>query len=279
MELILGTAQLSRSYGVLSQPQQQKKVRDPIELIRASALMGFSAIDTAPVYGEAEKTVGRSGTTQMIHTKLRPSNKFASSLTMSLMNLQRQHVDVMYLHDTNVLSRLDRRTRGDLLSLVPQGVSLLGASVYDEEEFRKALDARVFDVIQVPLNLLDLRFAGRFMELAHHQGVRVYVRSVFLQGVLLANPRELPDPVRPLAPYLRKFRGLCEGWGIDPIQGLVRFIVDRTAADGIIFGASRVGELEKIAQAMHVEVPDEFLDELQEIEKPDRSLVDPRRWS
>jgi aryl-alcohol dehydrogenase-like predicted oxidoreductase len=65
MELLLGTAQFSGNYGALGTPA----VSDASALLEVVGSVGIRALDTAPVYGAAERMIGQTGWAGDIHTK------------------------------------------------------------------------------------------------------------------------------------------------------------------------------------------------------------------
>lgn len=278
MELILGSAQASAGYGILSGGRSERRETSFSSVIRMSEELGFGAIDTAPVYGLAEKIIGDTETHQQVHTKLRPGLDFETSLRRSLQDLGRDQVEVLYLHDASLLSCSDKLEQGRLLDLMENGANSLGASVYEFEDFQKARFSGLFRVIQVPMNALDTRFQGIGISDARREGIKVYARSVFLQGVLLAEPSDLPGPTRNLAPYVRRLRRLCVDWEVDLIDALTQFVIQRTEVDGIILGASTTAELQQISKAFVSEVPSGLLDQIEAFERPEWAMTDPRVW-
>lgn len=279
VELILGTAQFARDYGVLRKIRLHGEKSDPVEILEKSRLLGFGAIDTAPIYGTAEAVIGNFDTAQEIHTKIRPGKNFARSLKDSLRALKREKVELVYLHDSRLLHHLDSTARSALSALRNQGADSLGASVYDEEDFSLALNSGVFQVIQVPMSVIDNRFNGKILRAARSEGVKIYARSIFLQGILLASPSELPPSVMGLSSFIENFRRVCQDWEVDPVDALCRFVVERTEVDGVLVGVSDLPELERVHMALRASVPGELLDKIEALPQPTRALTDPRKWS
>jgi len=74
-------------------------------------------------------------------------------------------------------------------------ICALGVSVYTPEEAIKCLKDSRITHLQIPFNLLDSRWLdGSFVEvLARRPEVRVHVRGVFLQGLLINKAEAWPD--------------------------------------------------------------------------------------
>ncbi|MDA9786683.1 aldo/keto reductase [Pontimonas sp.] len=278
MDFILGTAQFAQNYGIFPSGSRLLEQKNPDQILNQAEQLDFTAVDTAPVYGLAETIIGKSRTALEVHTKLRPGTDFSNSLADSLLALGREQVEVVYLHDSALLHHLDMKTRSSLMALESLGAGSLGASVYEEHEFSAVLNSGIFQVVQVPLNLFDTRFGIDWVRRARDQGVKVFARSIFLQGVLLAQPVGLPAFVRALSPYLQNFLSLCSDWEVKPIDALCRFVIEKTAVDGVIVGVSAPSELRGLSQAFKANVPDGFLEILDNMDRPDWHLIDPRNW-
>ena len=64
-------------------------------------------------------------------------------------------------------------------------------------------------MIQLPANILDARFerAGVF-EMARQRNKTIYVRSIYLQGLLLLKPEDLPGAMDFAEPVLQRVEEL-----------------------------------------------------------------------
>ena len=87
----------------------------------------------------------------------------------------------------------DRESYAALLKAKEKGLVLkTGFSLYFPAEAERLLSEKVpFDIVQVPYSLVDRRFEGMIQPL-RQAGVEVHVRSVFLQGLLLMAPADIP---------------------------------------------------------------------------------------
>ena len=99
IDLVLGTAQFQPEYGRSTRPHVGRKGMDA-SILRAAATVGVDALDTAPVYGDAETAIGAINNAIPVHTKIDPALDPAASLTRSLDRLGRSHVEVLYVHSS-----------------------------------------------------------------------------------------------------------------------------------------------------------------------------------
>ena len=98
------------------------------------------------------------------------------------------------VHNEDCLDLLNKGLSETLNELKKDGLTEnLGVSVYAHNRALQALNSSLFNMVQVPSNILDHRFekAGVF-DIGSKLQKTVYIRSVFLQGLLLIESRNLP---------------------------------------------------------------------------------------
>ena len=65
-------------------------------------------------------------------------------------------------------------------------IKKIGVSVYSPSQLIKILKEYRIDVVQIPFSIIDQRFL-RYFDYIKEKKILIYVRSIFLQGVLLSN--------------------------------------------------------------------------------------------
>lgn len=277
MDLILGTAQLTRPYGVLE--TRALEGDSPYAVLQAARASGYAGLDTAPIYGDAEKAIGESNLGLPIHTKIDPTMDGLTSIHHSRIRLAVERLDVVYQHaafdgsasQVEKLETVREESRGMVESL--------GVSVYTRREFDMAIEADVVSAIQVPLNVANHEVTEGDLREARSLGKRVYARSIFLQGVLATPPERLPDAVSELRAFVREFHVLAARWGISPVQAAIAFVKSHEGLSGIVIGANTVANVREIADAFNKDVETKFVAECGNLPRPDFSVTDPRTWS
>jgi aryl-alcohol dehydrogenase-like predicted oxidoreductase len=71
-------------------------------------------------------------------------------------------------------------------------IGALGATTYGVDDARAAVESGLFRSVQVEWNVLNQRVVDTVGQLATTRGVRIAVRSVYLQGALTEEGRALP---------------------------------------------------------------------------------------
>lgn len=280
MELVLGTAQLRSPYGVTRTSDGAPRAEDAVAILAAASAAHVDALDTAPAYGSAEATIGAAGCTLAVHTKIDPGSDPATSLAGSLARLQRDRVEILYLHDAAEVLRPDSAVIEAAYRLVDHGVGVLGASVYEVEEFDAAVADPRIGAIQAPLNVFDRRIDEARLARAAAGGVRVYARSVLLQGVLVASPDWVEGVLPGLGSFVTDFQGIARACGRPPLDLAIGWARAMPGVRGAVLGARSAEELRGLVSAFRSEPLEEgVLTALREIDRPECSLCDPRQWS
>lgn len=236
--LILGTAQIGFPYGIANKTGQPNQ-SEATAIVREAWECGIREFDTAQAYGESEKVLGRAlmqlglSDQAMIITKLNPALNHldAKVLEMALgESCERLGVKTLsgvMLHKENLLSVWHKGLAAILSRLVSSGVvQKIGVSVYSPARAIEALNTDGIDMVQVPTNILDNRFekAGVFA-LARAKKKEIYIRSVFLQGLILMSSDEIPEHLafaRPVVEHIASLAAKLEMSRRDMALGFIR---------------------------------------------------------
>jgi aryl-alcohol dehydrogenase-like predicted oxidoreductase len=287
----LGTAQFGMDYGVSN--RQGAPDEDEIAAILARAVdAGIGYVDTAPSYGAAEVLIGRhlpAGHRLRIVTKTPPiadariearHGKFIlDSLAASLERLKTESLYGLLVHQTGDLAKTGWQHIVEALqeAQARHWVEHIGASVYDANQLALVEDRFRPQIVQLPLNALDRRaiISGTLARLKA-AGTEVHARSVFLQGLLLMKPNELPNFFAPVRQNIASLHRLWRERGLSAIDGCIAFALTRSEIDAVIVGVNHRHEYEQIEAAVvsYAAANIEF-----DVDQPIDSLfVDPSRW-
>jgi len=260
----LGTAQLGLDYGVTN--REGRPDEDAVaELLALAWRRGVRVLDTAPGYGCAEERIGRlrpvgADFAVVTKTPLHPpddpparcAERVVASAHASLERLRLPRLAGLLEHrPQELLSPRGEAIAGALQRLREERVvERVGASVYDAEVFAGLAARHALDLVQLPVSVLDRRAldSGRLAEL-RGRGVAVHARSVFLQGLLLAEPEAVPGHLAPLRVPLRAFRREAAARGLAPLEAAMGFALARPELDVVLCGAQRAAELAEILDA------------------------------
>lgn len=254
-KLCLGTVQLGMKYGVNNELGRQPTEEESFAVLRAAKKGGVEFLDTASAYGEAETLLGRFDVENVgfhVISKLRPWGQQETSEEAVLLeiesSLQRLKMKRLYgymLHRSEDMQN-EEIVHGMILARESGYTEHIGVSVYEPEEALSVVQSGVWDIIQIPYNVLDQRLDETdFFEIAKKNHVTVFARSAFLQGLLLMDPEHLPIHLQKARPYIEKFRQIIAKNHYTPEEGAILYSYCHPGIDYVVFGVDTEKQLVK----------------------------------
>jgi spore coat polysaccharide biosynthesis protein SpsF len=262
----LGTAQLGLAYGIANRDGQPAEA-DAVEIVRTALAHGVNWIDTARAYGDAEIRVSHAlaagwNARARIVSKLGPLTTLPedavvanvdahvdTSLYQSAHALGCRVLDVVLLHRWSHYSSHSGRIWRRLLEYRQAGfIKELGASLYEPREAIEALADPDIQQLQIPFNLLDHRWLEPDLQqaLARRPDVRIHVRTVFLQGLLLHGGAIWPAWDDQASARMRLIDGLVEQLDRhDRADLCMAYVRGHPWVDSIVLGMETLGQLKR----------------------------------
>lgn len=158
-------------------------------------------------------------------------------------------------------------------------VKRIGISVYTISEYLAAVADPRIDVIQVPYNIFDQRFRITSVMMENSHNPDVFIRSVFLQGLLLLNPMNYPVKLRQLVPNGLAFLEVLGRYNVSPLEAIIGFARNNAKFTGLIVGINSMNDLTEIVEIYRsVQLDLNLIQELEGLAIKDDSLTDPRNW-
>ena len=288
--IVLGTVALGVPYGFSSDGQPSGD--EVNEIFKLSHISGITRFDTAPSYGQAEHLLGQyiqnnaaqkiDVWTKLSNLKLGPDlgKEARGSLENSLMVLSCDSVEYLQWHNWHggmindphfleawELLRSNNRIKG------------LGASTYGVQDALAAVKSGLFDLVQIEWNLLNQSVLNAIGKIASQNGIKIALRSIFLQGVLTPKGENLPHHLLQLAAPRERAARLAIDFDM-PINALaLRAALDHPSKPYVLIGPDRLSQLQEIVEHSKLDVLTEsqlkLVTALNEEENP---MVDPRNW-
>lgn len=293
MKIGLGSAQFGLAYGATN---RHGKLQDQAvaEIVAEAFRQGVDLIDTAFGYGDAETRLGAlpepginsfrvvTKTKQLKKNKIKSADaiEVLSAFQESLAKLRRSDVDCLMVHSAqDLLAEGGEFIYEILLDLRAQGkIKKVGVSVYSAIEIDQLFKRFQLDLIQLPFNIFDQRLLQtNHLSYLEDKGIEIHARSIFLQGLLVADTKSIPNNLKFIEPQLERFRKFTEANNISPMAAALDFVKKFPAINYGIFGVTRAAELTEIILQFRQSTQKSSID-YRELSVSDEMIVDPSKW-
>ena len=290
--LVLGTAQLGFSYGIANKTGQPDQVV-ATAIIHEAWENGIREFDTAQGYGVSEEVLGKAlgemgiSSEAKIITKFHPNldhldaSVLSNTLNQSLERLGLSSLFGIMLHREEMLSLWDKGLGKILHDFVLSGrVEKIGISVYSPDKAIQALKTEGINMVQLPTNILDRRFenVGVF-QLADEKEKIIYIRSVFLQGLILMNSQEIPEKMRFARPVVKKIESLSNEFGLSRQEMAMGYIKSEMPNAYVIFGAETPEQVRENMTAWQKKMPKSLGNKVRALfANVDEQILNPSLW-
>ncbi|HWE46473.1 MAG TPA: aldo/keto reductase [Caulobacteraceae bacterium] len=256
-------------------------------VLEAAAASGVADIDTQPGDGDVERTLGccwpfpspfqvtiktlslEGQSVERVEARARRS--------LDLMGLARGYA-VLVQHPADLLGRDGHALWTRLQALKAEGVVQKVGVVMTMEDAPVHL-ARRFrpDLIQINGSILDQRpDRSGVLHAFEDLGCELWLRSVFLNGLLFMPREDLPPALADAGPRLSRIRRMLAEAGADPMQAALAYARSRPEVSAAVIDVRSAAELKALAAA--ASQPQPSLDWPQ-FALDDPTALDPQRWA
>lgn len=288
--LVLGTAQLGMPYGVANQSGQPDQATANT-IIKAAWDRGIREFDTARQYGESEDVLGNALDALHINTQVRITTKLGDCRSLAAASIREQVAEALEklrvekLHCLMLHSEEDgthwEQLASKLFPLVEDGlVDHLGISVYSPAAAERAIASEGLTCLQIPASAFDRRFLKDDIPArAQAAGMTVYIRSIFLQGLLAMRAEDVPDHLIQAVPHVRKFENIAKRHDIKPLAMAMAYIRQTCPGCRVLFGAETLCQVNENIVNWNASISGVALREIEQsfADVPD-SIVNPTLW-
>jgi len=187
----------------------------------------------------------------------------------------------LLLHDETMIDRLNSDL-GELLFFLKDQelVKFVGVSVYDPARAVAAIQHECIDMVQIPSSIVDQRFLSKgIFELAREYGKKIFVRSVFLQGLLMMQEQMLPAKMQFTVSVLRKYSALAEKAQKTKQQLALGFARRSFSGAYVLFGADSAVQVGENVASWRTDLNDEIINNAFELfADVDEKILNPSLW-
>ena len=284
-KLALGTAQFGSNYGVANfigkiDISEQKLIIDHARKV------GVDTIDTAINYGTSENNLGTFDIKDFkLVTKI-PSipkncenieNWLFDQFNKSLNRLNLESIYALLLHDSKDIIRHQDKVLKFFENLKKhKKIKKFGVSIYCPKELEEIFKITNLEIIQTPLSIIDNSIiTSGWLDKLKKMNVEVHARSIFLQGLLLLEKKNMPkkflkwDNV-----WDNWFKFLNEHQNLDPIQICTNYVISNKKIDKVVIGIDNFNQFNQIINLVNLPLNCNFPN----ISSDDKKLIYPYNW-
>ncbi|TJY42744.1 aryl-alcohol dehydrogenase [Cohnella pontilimi] len=225
-------------------------------------------VDTAPDYGRSEFVLGAEGGEALPRKIVTKTPVFHSdsigyedmlllttSFSRSLWRLRTSRIyGLVVQRGFDLMKPGAEAIYAQLKQWKAEGkVEKIGVFVRDAQELDALLSQYAFDIVQLPVNVLDQRMpdSGALRRLKL-KGVEIHARSVFSDGLLLTKPEELPSRYASYRDHLEQYHGKLQDRRMQPVEAALLFIRSVPQIDYAIVEINSLAHLKEVHAAFAV---------------------------
>jgi aryl-alcohol dehydrogenase-like predicted oxidoreductase len=282
--IVLGGAQLGLPYGILNGGETLSR-EEVARILDTAVDHGIDSIDTAIAYGHSESIIGEISQNRFkIISKLPPlpvdisnvSEWVYSQVQGSLSRLKCTSLDALLLHRPQDLTGAQGvELYAAIESLMAEKmIHRFGVSIYSPDDLEGIIDTFEIHVVQAPLNVFDRRILGVTDQLSA-LNIEVHVRSVFLQGVLIASPQDRPHRFEPWSEHFALFDEWVRSSGLSAMACCMGFALQQPGIAKLVIGTTSAESLDEIMNS----IPNSVFEVPTHLQSSVEQLIDPRFWN
>lgn len=301
-KITLGTAQLGLDYGI-SNINGKPNLESSFNILNYAWENNINSYDTSPAYGNSEEIIGSffsnnitKGKENLVIISKMPAIKryeeptfdnvyrfIKNQINQSINKLKINKIPIYLLHHAHDIYFKD----GIVIECLSQikkeeKIGRFGISAYNPKEVEASLEFKNIDVIQVPINIFDLRLITRgLLKKLKKKNYLIFARSIYLQGLFFIHPKRLLKNMGIAIKPINKLIQLINEYNIDIAQLAFSFVRDLSEITSLVIGAEKK---EQIANNLRIlkssplsyEIRKRIIEEFSEL--PEK-LINPSLWS
>lgn len=256
----LGTVQLGMAYG-LGEAREKMSEEKAFSILDTAMENGVDNLDTANNYGDSEALIGRwlqkrrteGKSLPWVVTKIGPLKHGSFDILRDDVmrqvegcqkNLGMDTLDCLMLHnfedygdDRDAISKIFDELKAQ------KAYKYSAISAYSRHDYGVIAESG-FDATQIPLNVFDWsQIESGGMEKLCDAGTMVFVRSVYLQGLVFHTPEDLDPQMSFCFPYLRRYHELCREFSLSPDTLALSFVLSVPGVTTAVMGCDNAAQV------------------------------------
>ena len=280
--LILGTAQLGSNYGFKKKVKTQAISTQIVKVAKKK----INFLDMADSYTNSLKILKKQNLKKwkicfkISHKSLLKNyknNNFLNYFFKSLKELKINNYEYFLFHNVNSLNTKIGEKIYYILNILKKNgfIKKIGVSLYSPKEIEHVTKKFQIDVVQIPLNIFDQRFLKKkLLSKLKKKNIEIHVRSIFLQGLLTLNYKDLPKKFKRFKSTFKKWENFLKLNNSNAIKESLQFVYNINEVDKIVVGFDSPKQLLELFSYMSNRNSHDY----SKLKSENLSLIDPRKW-
>ena len=248
------------------------------ETLEAMWHKGLRRVDSAEAYQFAFQILKQSNLNWEVQTKIRIDDNtipYQSLKELVEKSTKNQSIRTLLIHNPEFVSFSNASRILEMLKKITSGfgINKVGISIYRPQELAQVNDWDLVEVVQFPHNPFDSSCLDWFEKNPPKVNPTLQARSIFLQGLLVANPLKKVDLPKALLNEVHQWHAWLKHRRISATQYCVDYAVKNEKLDEMVVGIESISQGTEILGC---------LNRVEELEKYqhriDPAITDPRKW-
>lgn len=284
MKFVIGTAQIKKRYGILGKHLKLSEAKKIFKKKRKN----IDYVDTAPTYGVSEKYLGKNLNKNIkIITKLdklRFKKKYdvckeiEQKIIKSFNKFNRTIYCVLFHNENDANWLKEKLVRNKLKEMIKNKyIKKIGVSCYEYENIKNYCKFFKFDIFQIPLNALNIseKKIEYLKKLKKRYGFKIHARSIFLQGVLLINIKNIPNKLKKLEKKMIEIKKRIKIKNVETYNYLISIIDNLKLVDCAVIGIKSYKEFVNLTNYKKIKLTK---NEIYKFKLKQSKILDSRNW-
>ena len=283
-KICIGTANFNIRYGLKKKKITIKNIK---KIIQYSKKNKIKYLDTAINYGNSNVISSKINIKKfkLISKISLPKenikglkNWIIKSVIKERKNLRIKRLYALLFHDTKIFEKKKNITQiFEAIDYLKEKkiIKKIGLSIYDPVELDKYFNYYNFEVVQFPLNIFDRRIIDSgWLDKLKKKGVELHARSIFLQGLLLLDKKDLPKKFLKWKKYFRYFDKFVEVKKISKKYACLSFIRNYSKIDKFVIGVNNYQQIKEnleLIKLKTIKIPTH-------LQVKSQRLINPKFW-
>ena len=291
--LSLGTVQLGLNYGIHND-SGKPSLETSFRILNAAMEAGINTLDTAAGYGNSEEVIGAwlktvaedqrpfivTKAAKLDHSSLEALRAdLQSRVASSKARLGLPQLPMLMLHncDDYLCDKENVKLVFDELKASGE-ILYAGISAYSNHDYGE-LASSGFDAVQIPVNIFDWgQIENGGLQKLKDSGMMIFVRSVYLQGLVFQDPDSIPERMAFCRDTLVKFRNLCKKYQLSPAVLALSYALSLPGVTSLVLGSEKAEQVQQnlalmeqavdLSEAQMAEIRELFLDTSEQVLNP-----------